>query len=309
MTEAPRTVGKRINQAALRALKEALTALYWFREDLESFVKGCVPHPEIVSSLNFHDNKRVVAGELVDRLAADQDRYLPTLLALMAEVSSFSDFSHLARLEDGAEKVDRAEQAVAGLRKQYEVHADLVTEKKVVEKRREQARALAAKRVVMQEKLDTLRQSYIELLGLDPHTRGYRLQGLLSELFSAFDLDPKASFAIAGEQIDGAFSFENADYLLEAKWQKGPVGPADLRDFDGKIRSKLKTTLGLFVAINDFTDGAIETHSRVGAAMILMGGEDLYAILEGRYALPDVLHRKRRHASQTGDIYIRVRDF
>lgn len=80
-------------------------------------------------------------------------------------------------------------------------------------------------------------------------------------------------------------------------------------DFDGKIRSKLTTTLGLFVAINDFTDGAIETHSRVGAAMILMGGEDLYAILEGRYALPEVLHRKRRHASQTGDIYIRVRDF
>jgi hypothetical protein len=67
--------------------------------------------------------------------------------------------------------------------------------------------------------------------------------------------------------------------------------------------------IGLFVAINDFTDGAIETHSRVGAAMILMGGEDLYAILEGRYALPEVLHRKRRHAFQTGDIYIRVRDF
>lgn len=113
----------------------------------------------------------------------------------------------------------------------------------------------------------------------------------------------------SGEQIDGAFSFENTDYLLEAKWQKGPVEPADLRDFDGKIRSKLKTTLGLFVAINDFTDGAIETHSRVGAAMILMGGEDLYVILEGRYTLPEVLHRKRRHASQTGDIYIRVRDF
>ena len=40
-----------------------------------------------------------------------------------------------------------------------------------------------------------------------------------------------------------------------------------------------------------------------------MDGEDLYAVLEGRIDLPEVLHRKRRHASQTGDIYIRVRDF
>lgn len=43
--------------------------------------------------------------------------------------------------------------------------------------------------------------------------------------------------------------------------------------------------------------------------MVLMDGEDLYAVLEGRIPLPEVLHRKRRHASQTGDIYIRVRDF
>jgi hypothetical protein len=43
--------------------------------------------------------------------------------------------------------------------------------------------------------------------------------------------------------------------------------------------------------------------------MILMDGEDLYAILEARITLPEILHRKRRHASQTGDIYLRVRDF
>jgi hypothetical protein len=143
----------------------------------------------------------------------------------------------------------------------------------------------------------------------DPHARGYRLQQLLSELFALFDLDPKASSALEGEQIDGAFSFENSDYLLEAKWQKVPVEPADLRNFAGVITSKLKTTLGLFVAINGFTEAGVKNHSRRGASMVLMDGEDLYAILEGRIALPDVLHRKRRHASQTGDIYLRVRDF
>ena len=309
MTEAARTVGKRVNHAALWALTEALASIYWYKEDFERFVRSCVQRPEIVSRLTFADSKRIVATELVDLLAADQDRYLPTLLELMAEVSSFDDFSHLARLEDGKAKVEHAKQAVAALKKQYEAHAGLVAEKAEIEKRREQARTQAKKREAVKETLEQLRRAYIELLGFDPQPRGYRLQSLLAELFSLFDLDPKASFALEGEQIDGAFSFENADYLLEAKWQQEPVEPADLRDFEGKIKNKLKTTLGLFVAINDFTEAAVKTHSRVGAAMVLMGGEDLYAVLEGRIGLPEVLHRKRRHASQTGDIYIRVRDF
>jgi hypothetical protein len=242
-------------------------------------------------------------------LAADQDRYLPTLLELMSEVSSFEDFSHLARLEDGEAKVARAKAAVAALKKQYNAHAGLVAEKAEIERRREAARTNASRRDALKESLDTLRQAYIELLALDPQQRGYRLQDVLRDLFSFFDLDPKASFALEGEQIDGAFSFDGSDFLLEAKWQKDLVEPADLRDFDGKIKNKLKTTLGLFVAINDFTEGAVKTHSRVGAAMMLMTGEDLYVILEGRFTLPEVLRRKRRHASQTGDILLRVRDF
>ena len=302
-------MGKRINQATLRSLKEALSAIYWYKGDLESFVKSCVSHPEVISRLNFSDNKRVVASQVVDLLASDQDVYLPTLLGLMDEIASFSDFSYLARLDDGASKVERARRAVASLREQYEGHADLVAEREAVAKRRGEAQVTAAKRQAMQESLDELRRAYVELLSLEPQTRGYRLQGVLTELFGLFDLDPKASFAVEGEQIDGAFSFESSDYLLEAKWQKDPVEPRDLRDFDGKIRNKLKTTLALFIAVNGFSNAAVETHSRVGAAMVLMDGEDLYAILDGRISLPDVLHRKRRHAAQTGDIYIRVRDF
>jgi Restriction endonuclease len=310
MSEAARTVGKRVNRAALGALVEALTAIYWYKGDLERFIRGIVRRPEIVSRLTFADAKRVVATELVDLLAADQDRYLETLLELMAEVSSFSDFSHLSRLEDGRAKAEHAKQVVGVLKKQYEAHAGLVSEREEIERRRQEARVHAARREALTEKLETLRQAYVELVSLaDAQARGYRFQRLLSQLFSLFDLDPKASFALEGEQLDGAFSFENADYQLEAKWQKNPVEPADLRDFDGKIQRKLKTTLGLFIAINGFADAAVKNHSRVGAAMVLMDGGDLYAILERRITLPEVLHRKRRHASQTGDIYIRVHEF
>lgn len=310
MAETAQAAGKRINLAALGALKEALSVVYWYRGDFESFVRGCVRHPEVLSRLNFSQPKRVVASQLVTLLSADQDRYLATLLQLMDEISAFSDFSHLVRLEDGEEKADRARAAVAALRTQYDAHASLAADKAAIERRRKEAQAKAQQREALTEQLESLRESYIELLAMsDPQARGYQLQKLLSELFSLFDLDPKASFAIEGEQIDGAFSFENSDYLFEAKWQKERVEPGALRNFDGVIKSKLKTTLGLFVAVNGFTEAAVKTHSRVGASMVLMDGEDLYAILDGRITLPEVLHRKRRFASQTGDIYIRVRDF
>jgi hypothetical protein len=56
MTEAARTVGKRVNHAALRALTEALASIYWYKEDLERFVRSCVQRPEIVSRLTFADS-------------------------------------------------------------------------------------------------------------------------------------------------------------------------------------------------------------------------------------------------------------
>jgi hypothetical protein len=123
------------------------------------------------------------------------------------------------------------------------------------------------------------------------------------------NLDPKASFKITGEQIDGAFTFEGIDYLLEARWQSDQIDPAALDVFDGKIRRKLENTLGLFVAINGFSDTAVGNHSRTRPTMILMDGADLWAVLERRLPRPDLLRRKRRHAAQTGEIVLHVSAF
>jgi hypothetical protein len=122
------------------------------------------------------------------------------------------------------------------------------------------------------------------------------------------DLDPKASFKIIGEQIDGAFTFDNTDYLLEAKWQTDPVNAGDLYKFAGKISGKLKNTLGLFISMNVFSEECTQVKSEALKTMVLMDGEDLSVILEGRISLRDLLYRKRRHASRTGDIYLKAKD-
>ena len=75
-----------------------------------------------------------------------------------------------------------------------------------------------------------------------------------------FDLDPKASFRIEGEQIDGSFVFENADFLFEAKWHGPPISAESLDAFAGKVERKFDAK-GLFLSINGFSQEGVTAHS------------------------------------------------
>ena len=119
-------------------------------------------------------------------------------------------------------------------------------------------------------------------------------------------MDPRASFKITGEQIDGAFTFERTDFLLEAKWQQELVGIEELDAFAGKISRKLDNTLGLFLSINGYSPDAVSLHTAARPVMILMDGSDLMAVLEGRIDLGALLLRKRWHAAQTGELFLPI---
>ena len=118
-------------------------------------------------------------------------------------------------------------------------------------------------------------------------------------------MDPRKSFKIQGEQIDGAFTHEGTDYLIEAKWEKDPVERSELDIFSAKIQRKLKNTLGLFISVNSFSaiiiDGSINYNN-----MILMDSMDLIHVLENRISLNELIKLKRRHAAQTGEMMFRV---
>ena len=58
-----------------------------------------------------------------------------------------------------------------------------------------------------------------------------------------------------------------------------------------------------------FSETVVRNHSRLRPTMILIEGGDVWAVLDGRMPLPDVLRRRRRHAAQTGEILLRVSDF
>lgn len=300
---------KRLTEPAWDALFEALAVFYWRKRDLEAFVRGHLrDFPELLTPLDFTGYKRSVAGDLVGQLRRDEDRYQGLVIDLLVELAEFDErFPRLAREEDGTRLVAAARAALADVRTVVDVYsdkaqarakvrADIEAEATLFERQRDQAGVLA-----------DLRQTFMHLHTgeLSPQQRGIKFETLLNRVFALFDLEPRAAYVLAHEQIDGAFTFRTDDYLLEARWWKGAVEPKHLRDFEGKIRSKAKNVLGLFISVNGFTEGARSKTSE-GTPLILMDGSDLFAVLEARIDLPELLERKRRHAAETGSPWLPV---
>lgn len=298
---------KRLTEPAWDALYEALAVFYWRKRDLEGFVRGHLrDYPELLAPLDFTGYKRSVAADLVGLLRRDEGRYQGLAIDLLVALSKFDErFPRLAREEDGAQLVRTAQGALADVRKMVDVYS---AEAEARAKARADIDAEAersASRRGHRDALARLRDRFMELHGgtLSPQQRGVNFERLLNELFGLFDLEPRASYTLESEQIDGAFTFRTDDYLLEARWWKGPVQPKDLRDFEGKIRRKAANVLGLMISVNGFTEGSRNWKAE-GTPLILMDGTDLFAVLDDRIELPELLERKRRHAAETGEPWL-----
>lgn len=303
-------MSKRLSPAAVVALKDALCSVYWYKADLRSFLQQCLSNPAILSSLNWENYKRQIVTDLVDHLVENPDTHFGNLLRLCSEVSNITSFDHLAQLDGGKQKVERARATVTQLKQLLEPHEQFKKEQDdLIERQRRAAEKLRANAAV-REKLADIRSRYMGLVvSQNPHGRGFELEKVMYDLFELFDLDPKASFRNTGEQIDGAFALEGTDYLFEAKWQQEQVNAAALDAFSAKVSRKLENTLGVFLSINGYSIDGVAAHSAGGAAILLVDGADLMAVLEERIDFVGLLLRKKRHAARTGEIYLSFHQF
>ena len=154
---------------------------------------------------------------------------------------------------------------------------------------------------------DRLKQSFMSLIPLQPQVRGFAFEKFLGELFEAYGLAPRPSFRLIGEQIDGSITFEKDFYLLEAKWQNGKTGVADLLTFHGKVAGKSTWSRGLFISYAGFSDEGLEAFARGRATNIIcMDGYDLHEIITRPLDLRDVIGLKLRRAAETSRAFVGV---
>lgn len=152
-----------------------------------------------------------------------------------------------------------------------------------------------------------LKNKLLAVSKLEAQTRGYAYERFLKDLFDANGLLARASFRLAGEQIDGSFELAAETYLLEAKWTGHLIGVGELRSFNAKVEEKAAWSRGLFVSDSGFTPDGIEAFGR-GKRIVCMDGLDIYDMLDRNLTFSDVLSKKVRRAAESGNPFIRVRE-
>jgi restriction endonuclease Mrr len=228
---------------------------------------------------------------------------------LMLALAAMESFPNLERQPDAVDLLANARAAVAELRAMTEQYSALAEERERLEQERLAETARLEARRSHDRVLDELKTRFVAMYSeTNAQRRGREFEGLLNELFALYDLNPRKSFVLENEQIDGAFTFNTDDYLLEAKWEKDPASRGSVDQLAMKIKRKGKNTLGLFLAVSGFSGPAVEAHSDCGSALVFMDGADLFAVLDGTIRLTELLDAKRRHLSETGIPLLLVKD-
>ncbi len=301
---------QRINANAIEALKEALSVVFWRKRDLLDYLRAAIPDQSLLDGIDWLSPdvyKRDSVRRFVDRLTTGQEAYGSLLLRLMSDVAAMDDFPQLAWLEDAPEKIAHANEAVARLRKYIQPYEERLAAEAASSARIDQSRAEARLRQGTRDAVQALGHEYFGLLAMDDaQRRGFAFEPWLHRLFDVFDLDPRASFRLEGEQVDGGFTLDNTHFLLEARWRKALATKDDLGAFRSKVDDKAENTLGLFISVQGFDGTALSKHSQRGSPLVLADGGDLLAALDERIDLRDLLRRKYRHAAMTGEIFLPV---
>jgi len=294
----------------IQALKEALRSIYWYKDDLRLFLLALDLPGNLVIKQGWHDDKEYkvrIVSKILDELLAKGADGLGPMRRIIQAVLDIPSFDHLSQLEGGAAKIQAARRSVEMLRGLVLSHDESFKVKSADRGKDAIKVGNATKR--MNDEIGGLQIRFNELAMVgDPRQRGFFFESFLRDLFTAFDLNPRGSFRIVGEQIDGAFEFQNTQFLLEARWQKERQSAAALDAFSKKVERKLDNTLGLFISLNGYTEDGLEAFRKGRPAIVLMDGEDLALALQGLVDFRELLRRKVRHASQTGDPYLRARD-
>jgi len=250
-----------------------------------------------------------VADNLIDTLMTHEDRYQDVTIQLMLEVASMTTFPNLEQIKEPSERAERiaiAEKAVARLHAVTKAFSSRLKEQEKQDAMRKAAAAQAAAQRKFADDLSDLKDRFLVLQKeSDRQQRGYAFESLLADLFLLFDLEPRLSYVVDTDQIDGAFTYDTDDYILEARWRQQPSSRGDGDVFNAKVQRRGKNALGLFVSIAGLSGDFRTTFARE-TTFITMDGQDLYLVLDDRIRLDDALRIKKRHANETGSCFLQL---
>ncbi len=282
----------------LDAMIQCFGRAFHYKDPMASFLIGTGVSRPVVDKYK-HEPKFVWARHLLTELGESDEGRITQRKVLTA-------LCRLRNLPDPA--VEDRNVGLEALRtlKKLAVEHDLVV-REDIEKRQstishgeEQVRLVQERATKLQKLRDIFNANVVRN---DRQAAGYSLEDLLVELFSLFEIQYKRPYKTPTQQIDGYFSLDGFDYLVEARWRKEQPTEGKIGEFQRKVNTKLESTRGLFVSIVGFREEVATQFNGQGANIILMDGVHLTHILEGRIDLREALRFMIETAVQKGVVY------
>jgi hypothetical protein len=174
--------------------------------------------------------------------------------------------------------------------------------------RKEEVAAAIEARTFRSQKLAALRKQFQALhQEANTQSRGYAFEKLLAELFRTYEFDFTGSYKTEIDQVDGALVLDGFTYLVEARWRQQSAVEADLAGLSNKASRRIHATRAIFISMAGFRPEVVAQYRLAHESrLILIDGEDLALIFEGRVELPDALRAKTHAASVDGEPHLRL---
>jgi hypothetical protein len=288
-------------------LKEKLVEIggscFWYWKVYQAFLESCgVKRDHFLRYKNQDSNKYNLMRQVLSDLEEKED--WNTIFSIQSAIYN------LKNIPD--KNIPDQEKSKRVLNEFKEICGEDLLERKLKEKvnqDRLKAHDETIKSVQNYEhKIKELHGKFIKTFSEEPQKRGYILESVIYELFSINEIHYQKPFKSGTDQIDGHFRYGNFDYLVEIKWEKDPVGKVALSVFNDEIQRRIQSTRGLFVSMSGFNESHVKNYEVANPKMILMDGEDISLILEGRFRLDDALNAKIDKAVKAGQIYFKLRN-
>jgi len=220
--------------------------------------------------------------------------------------------SEFYKLDSPADDVPDVKRAKI-LLKEFKEHVgtdpiEIAIEKRTQKNNRELYEKKVEKQIKKRDNLQNLYQRFCSIIisKMSPQKLGFELEKIFSEILLLEEFEYSPPYRTEIEQIDGIFKHEKFDYLIEIKFESSLTKKESLSIFDDKIRNKAQSTRGFFLAMNGFDQEHIKDFMGHSPRLILMDGQELVAVLDGRTTLYDVVSTKVRELVKNGTIFYKT---
>jgi len=158
----------------------------------------------------------------------------------------------------------------------------------------------------LRELIDEYGQMH-RLKAMTPQRRGQRFNDFIADLLRCWGLGRVEANVRSVGEIDVTFAVDGARFILEAKWEQGPIDFGALAKFRGRIIQRLAGTRGVFLSMSGYTDEAQSDLLRGQQPdMLLLDRTHLEAMLSGLFSPGDLLAALLDRASYCGEVWTPV---